>query len=352
MYSRVLKLGEDEFTDCLFQNMFELDPGTQTVFHLHGSYETFKNEPRFARIKASIVRTFGNFIINFDDSYDTKRRLKELGMQHIHRGVERHHFDSFAQAAYVTAHSMLGDSFTDQEQIHMQLFLAGLTEALISDNYAEQQDYLRLYEQTHLSPEETKQAIHVWTKYISPCEEEFGENYFTKLFIICPEIARKISFPDNVTDSSLGVTLNQIGIEILQKCNRFIVSLENPRVLYQLGKLIRNEIGSLDFTPGEVCLVKEALLLYLTEVAGQLSFEVKGAVVKVFKLIRNFIFLKDLDTEIDDPHPTKLSLEKKRIVEQSWKVLKVHRFNEIGPIFFRHMFRLYPQALDFFPFRN
>ena len=69
-------------------------------------------------------------------------------------------------------------------------------------------------------------------------------------------------------------------------------------------------------------------------------------------MIRNFIFLKDFDTEYEDAHPTKLSLEKKRIVEQSWNMLKLNKFSTIGPIFYSNLFRLHPSALNFFSFRN
>ena len=141
-----------------------------------------------------------------------------------------------------------------------------------------------------------------------------------------------------VNDENMEEALNKIGEKILLNCNRFIVSLENPVVLYQLGKLIRDEIGSLDFTPGEVYLMKEALLLYLIEVAGELSQETEVAMVKVFKLLRNFIFLKNLDTEITDGQPTKLCTEKKRLLEHSWKTLKKHELIVIGPLFFKHLF--------------
>lgn len=61
--------------------------------------------------------------------------------------------------------------------------------------------------------------------------------------------------------------------------------------------------------------MKEALLQYLEEVTEGKDEAGVMALLKVFKLVRNFIFLKDLDKEVEDLQPTKLSLEKKRIIE-------------------------------------
>ena len=67
--------------------MFELAPETEKLFKFgQESLSVFDNQ-RFIRVRKSTVKMMGHLIINFEDNDITKRQLKDLGMQHIHRGV-------------------------------------------------------------------------------------------------------------------------------------------------------------------------------------------------------------------------------------------------------------------------
>ena len=125
------------------------------------------------------------------------------------------------------------------EQHHMKLFLAGLTEALISDNFAEQDDYMRLYDHVKLNDEERELAVRMWGKYISLRARIFGKVFFNILFKIYPEIIDKFNFHQATTEAKMDQRLDEIGAKLLSQCNSFLVSLESPKVLYQLSRLAR-----------------------------------------------------------------------------------------------------------------
>lgn len=228
--------------------MFELAPDTEKLFKFGMDHIDVFSNPKYIRVRNSIVKMVSQLINNFEDNDVTKRQLKDLGMQHIHRGVKKEHFDTFAQAWFVATQIVLGNSFTPLEQHHLKLFLAGLAEAMISDNYAEQEDYLKLYESCMLSDSERELAIKMWGRYISLRSSIFGKVYFNTLFKIFPEIIDKFDFHAATTEADMDRILDFLGSRLLKKCNNFLVSLESPKVLYQLSRLARLDMGLVAFT--------------------------------------------------------------------------------------------------------
>lgn len=53
-----------------------------------------------------------------------------------------------------------------------------------------------------------------------------------------------------------------------------------------------------------------------------------------------------------DPKPTKVTLEKKRIIERSWSLLMQIDTEVSGPVLYKHIFLAHPEALQYFPFKD
>ena len=93
-------------------------------------------------------------------------------------------------------------------------------------------------------------------------------------------------------------------------------------------------------------MLKEALLLTIEEVYGmQIPNDLKWAVTKAFKTIRNFIIGQDPDLLVDPDERGKLTLERKRIVEQSWRKVSQHPPHVAGRILYKHFFIIDPSFI-------
>jgi len=73
--------------------------------------------------------------------------------------------------------------------------------------------------------------------------------------------------------------------------------------------------------------------------------------VKTLRIIRDLIHGFDCDA-VEDPNHTELSTLYVRIVQQSWKKLKRYPIDISGPLVYKHMFTINPQAIELFPFKD
>ena len=69
-----------------------------------------------------------------------------------------------------------------------------------------------------------------------------------------------------------------------------MVTIENAHILYHLCTQEKSKVDGYGFTAGDYYMMKEALLMTLEEVMNtELSNQTKTAIVKICKLVRNFI---------------------------------------------------------------
>lgn len=131
---------------------------------------------------------------------------------------------------------------------------------------------------------------------------------------------------------------------------------------------MRDKVLKFNFTPYMYYIMKENLLLVLEELLGsEMPNPTKWSVTKTFKLIRNMIHQEDFDlrvTIIDslDNNATlseeeirqarDFDIEKKRTVEQSWRKVSRYPREVAGPLLYKNIFTLHPEALPLFSFKD
>lgn len=141
----------------------------------------------------------------------------------------------------------------------------------------------------------------------------------------------------------------QYGLEFVKIFGTMMASMDEPQVLLVVCKELREQALEYNFTPGMFYLMKEALLFVLEEYnKAEYGNPTKITVNKIFKIIRNLIVGFDPDTRLDSGK--RLNIEKKRIVEQSWRKLKRYPYEVAGPILYKHFFIIDPGFLSQFPF--
>ena len=83
----------------------------------------------------------------------------------------------------------------------------------------------------------------------------------------------------------------------------------------------------------------------------ELSNKTKTAVVKICKLVRNFVTKKDIE-DCEEDQEAKLTIEKLRVLQQSWSNLKKVSLLKTGQLVYKHMFEISPSLLRLFPFKD
>lgn len=106
------------------------------------------------------------------------------------------------------------------------------------------------------------------------------------------------------------------------------------------------------FSPYDYYVMKEAAMLTMEHfLKKELTGEQNWAITKSFKLVVNFIHGEDVDKKIDT-QLTKLTVEKKRCLEQSWRRLKKFPYEVSGPIIYKCIFDITPSLIEHFPFKD
>lgn len=251
----------------------------------------------------------------------TNEAMKKVGQQHLCRRVEAAHHNSLWKAIYTTFEEIFEGDMTLDDFRALKRMGQQIKDAVVSTNYEEKEQYKQLYAKVNASQHEIEEAQKIWKKLILPSRSSIGKVYFESLFTLFPEIKPKFPMFKFVQNEHLDSEFLKVGSEVTNAIKSLIPSLSDPDLVNYICQQLSKNLKDISFSAYDFYLLKEALLVTVEKLGHSIQVEItketKWAITKAFKIVRNLIFQKDMD-EVKDPKPTKLTLEKKRVVERSW----------------------------------
>lgn len=299
VWEQVMALGTLKVGQVAFENLFSQRPDFVDYFSFGGD-KYYQDSEKFKTQVNKVIPMLHMAITEFNFTPEFTQKMKSLGLQHACYGVRDEHFDVFGQALILSAQAALGESFTFKDHRCLSIFYEELKKMITGGVEEEREASNKMYRDTNITPEEIAEIVKLWKKQIFGHMSDFGSFYFRKLFEMYPEITAKIFGPDWDEHDISDNRLNKLGFQIIAKTKSYVVSLDEPDLLYIQCKADREEVTAFGFTAYDYYVMKEALMLTLESIMKQeLSGEQNWAITKTFKIVVNLIHGEDMDKRLD-----------------------------------------------------
>ena len=127
-------LGYEAVGDLLFQNIFEAAPSTLQMFSF-GALKNYRSTEKYKDHTVKVASTLSTAVENLQNLGELAPILKNLGADHVPRGIKKEHYPVVMGAVIKTLKDGLGASFTPDVEKSWLVVLNIVQETMIGDNY-------------------------------------------------------------------------------------------------------------------------------------------------------------------------------------------------------------------------